>query len=208
MAKYTDPKCRLCRREGTKLYLKGERCFSPKCPIDKLGAQVPGMHGKKRSRGRLSGYGIQLREKQKAKRTYGVLENQFHGYYEEAIKSAQNTGEVLMQLLESRLDNIVYRLGFTTSRSLARQLVTHGHVTVDGKKVDIPSFLTKPGQTISLTSKGAEFNFVADNLKDEKNKPAAWLSRKASVGKIDRLPTRDEIGSELKENLIIEFYSR
>lgn len=208
MAKYTDPKCRLCRREGVKLYLKGERCFSPKCPIDKQGAQVPGMHGKKRSRRRLSGYGIQLREKQKAKRTYGVLENQFHGYYEEAIKSAQNTGEVLMQLLESRLDNVVYRLGFTISRSLARQLVTHGNVTVDGKKVDIPSFITKPGQTISLSAKGAEFNFVSENIKDEKNRPAPWLSRKAIVGKIDRLPTREEIGSDLKENLIIEFYSR
>ena len=116
MAKYIDPKCRLCRREGVKLYLKGERCFSPKCPIEKKGAQIPGQHGKKRSHGRISGYGIQLREKQKAKRTYGVLESQFHKYYEIAIKSSQNTGEVLMQHLESRLDNIVYRLGFVTSR--------------------------------------------------------------------------------------------
>lgn len=207
MAKYTDPKCRLCRREGVKLYLKGARCFTAKCPIEKRGAQLPGMHGKKRSRGRLSGYGIQLREKQKCKRSYGVLEGQFHGYYEEAIKSSQNTGEVLMQLLESRLDNIVYRLGFTQSRSLARQLVTHGHVLVNGKKVDVPSFLTKPGQTISLTTKGAQFDFVAPNL-NEKNKPAQWLSRKDAEGKIDRLPTRDEIGSDIKENLIIEYYSR
>jgi small subunit ribosomal protein S4 len=136
MAKYIDPKCRLCRREGVKLYLKGERCFSPKCPIEKRGAQIPGQHGKKRSHGRISGYGIQLREKQKAKRSYGVLENQFHRYYELAIKSSQNTGEVLMQLLESRLDNIIFRLGFVTSRSFARQLVTHGNVKVDGKKVD------------------------------------------------------------------------
>lgn len=207
MAKYTDPKCRLCRREGVKLYLKGARCFTAKCPIEKRGAQLPGMHGKKRVRGRISGYGIQLREKQKAKRTYGVLEGQFRNYYESAIKSSQNTGEVLMQLLESRLDNIVYRLGFTASRSLARQLVTHGHVTVNGEKVDIPSFLTKPGQAISLSANGAKFDFVAPNL-DDKNRPAAWLSRKGVEGKIDRLPTRDEIGSDIKENLIIEFYSR
>lgn len=207
MARYTDPKCRLCRREGVKLYLKGARCFSPKCPIEKRGGQVPGQHGKRRSRSRLSGFGIQLREKQKAKRTYGVLEGQFHRYYVTSLKSPQNTGEVLMQTLESRLDNIVYRLGFTISRSLARQLVTHGNVLVDGKKVDIPSYLTRPGQTVSLTDTGAKMEFVAPNLTD-KNQPAKWLERKGSVGKIDRLPTRDEIGSDIKENLIIEFYSR
>jgi len=207
MAKYIDPKCRLCRREGVKLYLKGARCFTPKCPIEKRGAQMPGQHGKKRSRGRISGYGIQLREKQKCKRTYGILEGQFHNYYVLSLKSPQNTGEVLMQTLESRLDNVVYRLGFTISRSLARQLVTHGHLKVNDKKVDIVSYLTKPGDTISLTPEGAKMNFVADNLND-KNLPAKWMSRKATVGKIDRLPTRDEIGSDIKENLIIEFYSR
>lgn len=207
MAKYIDPKCRLCRREGVKLYLKGERCFSPKCPIDKKGAQIPGQHGKKRTHGRLSGYGIQLREKQKAKRTYGVLEGQFHKYYETAIKSAQNSGEVLMQLLESRLDNMVYRFGFVASRSLARQLITHGNVKIDGKKVDIPSFQTKPGQTVSLSEKATKFTFVAPNL-NEKSVPAKWLSRKGAEGKVDRYPTRDEIGSDLKENLIIEYYSR
>jgi len=207
MAKYIDPKCRLCRREGVKLYLKGERCFSPKCPIEKKGAQIPGQHGKKRSHGRLSGYGIQLREKQKAKRSYGVLENQFHSYYETAIKSAQNTGEVLMQLLESRLDNIIFRLGFVTSRSLARQLVTHGNVSVDGKRVDIASYITKPGQTIKLSEKATKFAFVSPNL-TEKNVSAKWLSKKGAEGKIDRLPTRDEIGSDIKENLIIEYYSR
>ncbi len=207
MAKYTDPKCRLCRREGEKLYLKGARCLSPKCPIDKKGAQIPGQHGKKRARGRISGYGIQLREKQKAKRTYGVLENQFHAYYEVAIASKGNTSEVLMQYLESRLDNIVYRLGFVISRSLARQLVTHGNILVDGRKVDVPSFQTKPGMIISLPEKAAKFDFVAPNL-NEKNAPAKWLSRVGTQGKIDRLPTRDEIGSNIKENLIIEFYSR
>jgi len=207
MAKYIDPKCRLCRREGVKLYLKGARCFSPKCPIDKKGAQIPGQHGKKRTHGRLSGYGIQLREKQKCKRTYGILEQQFHSYYEIAIKSSGNTAEVLMQLLESRLDNVAFRLGFVTSRSFARQLVTHGHVLVNGKKVDVPSFQTKPGMLITLTEAASKFNFVAPNL-NEKNVPAKWLSRQGITGKIDRLPTRDEIGSDIKENLIIEYYSR
>lgn len=207
MAKYTDPKCRLCRREGEKLYLKGARCLSPKCPIDKKGAQVPGQHGKKRAHGRLSGYGTQLREKQKAKRTYAVLESQFKGYYEQALKSSSNTGEVLMQLLESRLDNVCYRLGFVESRSLARQLVTHGNVLVNGKRVDVPSFQTKPGMVISLPEKAAKFDFVAKNL-TEKNLPAKWMSRTGTTGKIERMPTRDEIGSDIKENLIVEFYSR
>ncbi len=207
MAKYTDAKCRLCRREGTKLYLKGARCLSPKCPIDKKGAQVPGQHGKRRVRGRMSGFGLQLREKQKAKRTYGVLEGQFHKYYDSAIKSTGNSSEVIMQLLESRLDNICYRLGFTASRSLARQLVTHGNVLVDGKKVDVPSFQTKPGMTISLPEKAAKFDFVAPNLND-KNQPSKWLSRKGTIGKVDRFPTADEINSDIKTNLIIEYYSR
>ena len=207
MAKYIDPKCRLCRREGVKLYLKGERCFSPKCSIEKKGAQIPGQHGKKRTHGRISGYGTQLREKQKAKRTYGVLEGQFRGYYETAIKSSQNTGEVLMQLLESRLDNVVFRLGFVISRSLARQLVTHGNIKVDGKRVDIASYTTKPGQKISIFEKATKFVFVAPNL-TEKSVPAKWLSRKGSEGTVDRLPTREEIGSDIKENLIIEYYSR
>lgn len=207
MAKYTDPKCRLCRREGTKLYLKGARCLSPKCPIDKKGAQVPGQHGKKRAKGRLSGFGIQLREKQKAKRTYSVLESQFHGYYEQALRSSANTSEVLLQLLESRLDNVCYRLGFVASRSLARQLVTHGNVLVNGKKVDVPSFQTKPGMVISLPEKATKFDFVAPNLND-KNQPSKWMSRTGTSGKIDRMPTSDEIGSDIKANLIIEFYSR
>ncbi len=206
MAKYTDPKCRLCRREGTKLYLKGARCLSPKCPIDKKGAQVPGMHGKKRARGRISGFGTQLREKQKAKRTYSVLEGQFHNYYDLAIKSSANSSEVLMQLLESRLDNVCYRMGFVMSRSLARQLVTHGNVLVDGKKVDVPSFQTKPGMVISLPERVAKFDFISEL--NDKNIPAKWMSRKGTIGKIDRLPTADEIGSEIKTNLIIEYYSR
>ena len=207
MAKYTDPKCRLCRREGTKLYLKGARCLSPKCPLEKKGAQVPGQHGKKRARGRLSGFGQQLREKQKAKRSYGVLEGQFHRYYEEAVRSTGNSSEVLLQLLESRLDNTCYRLGFVASRSLARQLVTHGNILVNGKKVDVPSFQTKPGMVISLPEKATKFDFVAPNLND-KNVPAKWLTRKGAEGKVERFPTADEIGSDIKASLIIEYYSR
>lgn len=208
MAKYTDAKCRLCRREGVKLFLKGARCYSPKCPIEKRGGQIPGQHGKKQGRPRLSGFGIQLREKQKAKRFYGILETQFHRYYEEAIKSRQNTGEVLMRLLETRLDNLVYRLGLTLSRSLARQLVTHGNVLVNGKKIDVPSYSVKPGQIIAVSPRGAKINFVIEAQKVEDVVLPGWLSRKAVVGKLERFPSRDEINSEIKENLIIEFYSR
>lgn len=208
MAKYTDAKCRLCRREGVKLFLKGARCYSPKCPIERRGGQIPGQHGKKQGRPRLSGFGIQLREKQKAKRFYGILETQFHRYYEEAIKSRQNTGEVLMRLLETRLDNLVYRLGLTLSRSLARQLVTHGNVLVDGKKIDVPSYSVKPGQVIAVSPRGAKINFVIEAQKVEDVVLPSWLSRKAVVGKLEHYPSRDEISSDIKENLIIEFYSR
>lgn len=207
MAKYIDAKCRLCRREGVKLFLKGARCYSPKCPIEKRGGQIPGQHGKKMGRPRLSGFGIQLREKQKTKRLYGVLETQLHRYYDESIKSAQNTGEVLMQLLETRLDNLVYRLGLTGSRSLARQLVTHGNVLVNGKKIDVPSYGVKPGEVVSVSPRGAKINFVIEALKVEGKLPG-WLSRKDVIGKLERFPARDEIAADVKENLIIEFYSR
>ncbi len=207
MAKYTDAKCRLCRREGVKLFLKGARCYSPKCPIEKRGGQIPGQHGKKMGRPRLSGFGIQLREKQKTKRFYGVLETQLHRYYDESIKSSQNTGEVLLQLLETRLDNLVYRLGLTGSRSLARQLVTHGNVLVNGKKIDVPSYGVKPGQVVAVSPRGAKINFVVEALKAE-NKLPGWLSKKDVIGKMERYPSRDEMPSDIKENLIIEFYSR
>jgi len=164
MAKYTAAKCRLCRREGVKLFLKGARCYSPKCPIEKRGGQVPGQHGKKMGRPRLSGFGIQLREKQKAKRFYGVLETQLHRYYDESIKSSQNTGEVLMQLLETRLDNLVYRLGLTGSRSLARQLVSHGNVLVDGQKIDVPSYAVKPGQVVAVIAQGEAADASLEDL--------------------------------------------
>ena len=207
MARYLDSKCRLCRREGTKLFLKGERCFSPKCPLEKKGAVAPGQHGLKMRR-RLSEYGVQLREKQKAKRTYGVLERQFRRYFKKAFKKRGVTGEALLQLLEPRLDNVVYRLGFVPSRSVARQLVRHGHILVDGKKVDIPSYQVKPGQVINLNPKAMKMEVVKKSLAEKKKEIPSWLQKKAAVGKIIRLPTREEIGADIAEQLIVEYYSR
>jgi small subunit ribosomal protein S4 len=207
MARYTDPKCRLCRREGVKLFLKGERCFSLKCPIEKKGAVPPGQHGLKSGR-RLSDFGKQLREKQKAKRLYGILERQFKNYFEKASKAKGNTGELLLQFLELRLDNLVYRLGLVSSRSIARQLINHGHVLVDGKKITIPSYQVKTGQVVSLGTKGLKINHVQEALKDRGFRTPKWLSRKAAVGKIERLPKREEIEVDINQDLIVEFYSR
>lgn len=207
MARYKDAKCRLCRREGVKLFLKGARCFSPKCPIERRGGVPPGQQGQRRLR-RLSEFGVQLREKQKAKRLYGVLERQFRRYYEQAAKVREATGEALLQLLEARLDNVVYRLGFALSRGIARQLVNHGHILVDGKKVNIPSYRVKTGQTISLTSKGLTIDQVKMALAEKDRMIPAWLKRKAAVGKVVRLPKREEIDANINENLIVEFYSR
>lgn len=207
MARYLGAKCRLCRREGSKLFLKGERCYSPQCPLEKKGPVPPGQHGAKRQR-RLSNYGQQLREKQKVKRLYGVLERQFKKYFRQAFKSKGETGKVLLEILESRLDNIVYRLGLSPSRSVARQLVSHGHVLVDNQKVNVPSFLVKPGQTVSLDSRGLKVPSVKAVLADKTQKVPAWLQRQAAIGKIKRLPERKEMPSEIDENLIVEFYSR
>lgn len=207
MARRLDSKCRLCRREGVKLFLKGERCLTPKCPLEKKGAVAPGQHGLKMRR-RLSEYGVQLREKQKAKRTYGVLERQFRRYFKKAFKKRGVTGEALLQLLESRLDNVVYRLGFVPSRSVARQLVHHGHILVDGKKVDIPSYQVKPGQVINLNPKVMKMEVVKKSLAEKKKEIPSWLQKKAAVGKIIRLPTREEIGADIAEQLIVEYYSR
>jgi small subunit ribosomal protein S4 len=207
MARYTGAKCRLCRREKTKLFLKGERCYSSKCPIERKGALVPGQHGQKK-RYRMTDYGRQLREKQKTKRIYGVLEKQFKNYYQKAAKDKETTGEKLLFFLERRLDNIVYRLGFVPSRSVARQLVTHGHVLVDGKKVDIASYQVRPGQVVTLGPKGLKMALVKKSLADKDRKMPAWLKRKAAVGKIVRSPEREEIDSEIDEHLIVEFYSR
>ncbi len=207
MARYTDAKCRLCRREGVKLFLKGERCYSPKCPIERKGAVPPGQHGPRRRR-RVSEYGQQLREKQKAKRLYGVLERQFRRYLDKAAKNPQATGEVLFQFLESRLDNIVYRLGLTPSRSVARQLVCHGHVYVNAKRVNIASYQVKPEDTIRLGDKGMKIVAVEKNWADRAKNTPKWLQRKGPVGKMVRLPKKDEMESAIDDKLIVEYYSR
>ena len=207
MARYTDAKCRLCRREGVKLFLKGERCYSPKCPIERKGAVAPGQHGQKR-RVRLSDYGRQLREKQKAKRLYGVLERQFKNYFQKAAKIKGETGAVILQLLERRLDNVVFRFGFVPSRSVARQLISHGHVLVDGRRVNIPSYQLKPGQMVTLSPQGLKIDLVKKAITEKERKLPAWLKKRAAVGKIDHLPKRDEIDADVDEHLIIEYYSR
>jgi len=207
MARLVDVKCRRCRREGVKLFLKGERCYSAKCPIDKKGAVPPGEHGAKRRR-RPSDYGLQLREKQKVKRLYGVLERQFRRYFNQARKVKAMTGEVLLQLLETRLDNVTYRLGLAASRSISRQLVSHGFIQVNGKKVNIPSYQARPGDVISLVPAGLNLSRVKESLADKDRKVSSWLQRKAVIGKILRLPKREEIEADIDENLIVEYYSR
>jgi len=206
MSRYIGPKCRLCRREKMKLFLKGEHC-STKCPIEKKGAIPPGQHGLKSSTRRSSDYGRQLREKQKVKRIYGLSEKQLKNYFQKAFKLKQATTEALLQMLESRLDNVVYRLGFAPARSLARQLVLHRHILVDGKKVNVPSYQLKPEQTISLGTKALALDTVKKSLA-EKNKIADWLKKKAAVGQVIRMPRRDEIESDIDDQLIVEYYSR
>lgn len=208
MARYTGPVCRLCRREGRKLYLKGERCDSPKCAINKRNFP-PGQHGLRRSK--TSPYGLQLREKQRAKRIYGVLERQFRRYFEIADSFRGVTGTNLMQLLERRLDNIVFRMGLAASRNAARQLVRHGGVMVDGRKVDIPSFLVRVGQEISLDEKSRNQVGVKQALDNmDKRGRLAWLefSRENMSGKILSIPAREDIPTEIDEQLIVELYSK
>jgi small subunit ribosomal protein S4 len=208
MARYTGPVCRLCRREGVKLYLKGERCFSQKCAIDRR-AFAPGQHGQGRRKS--SEYGLQLREKQKARRFYGVLEKQFEAYYEEAARRQGVTGENLLQILESRLDNVVYRLGFAASRAEARQLVRHGHFNVNGRRVDIPSYMVKPGDVITLREKSQQLTRFKELLEGAEGKTVGgWLERdlEAKSGKMVRLPAREEIDVPVQEQLIVEHYSR
>lgn len=202
MARYTGSIHKLCRREGVRL------CNAKKCPLDKKGAQPPGQHGKK-YQGRLSDYGHQLREKQKVKRVYGVLEKQFKRYYKKALKNPANTGLKLLQILESRLDNVVFRANLAPTRRMARQLVAHGHVMVDGKKVDIPSYQVKPDHVVSVKNKVLNIPAVKDLQEDkEKLKSPSWLHRKATNVKILSLPKREEIANHIDEQLIIEYYSR
>lgn len=209
MARYTDSVCRQCRREGAKLFLKGDRCYSDKCAVTKRHTP-PGQHGQARAR-KQSEYGIQLREKQKCRRAYGVLESQFRKYYEMAANMRGVTGENMLCLLERRLDNVVYRLGLADSRPMARQLVTHGHILIDGKKVDIPSFLVRPGMVITVRSGSRDIANIKDLREQGANKPIPkWLELDAEnlTAKILAMPQRDDIDLTIEEHLIVEFYSR
>ena len=208
MARYTDAVCRLCRRENQKLFLKGDRCYTDKCAADRR-AYPPGQHGQGRTK--TSEYGLQLREKQKAKRFYGLLESQFRGYFDMAQKRQGKTGENLLAILESRLDNTVYRLGFAMSRAEARQLVLHGHFLVNGRKVNIPSFLVKPGMIISLKESSRSLDkFKATIEANASRQPPGWLEYDASalVAKVTAVPTREDISIPIQEQLIVELYSK
>jgi small subunit ribosomal protein S4 len=211
MGRQIDPVCRLCRREGIKLYLKGTRCDSPKCAIDRRNVP-PGMHGYRR--GKPSEYGIRLREKQKLKRFYGVFERQFRRYFELASRSPENTGEVLLTILERRLDNIVHRLGFASSRAAARQLVSHGHVLLNGRMANIPSMLVKAGDTITIKNRPRTLQLVKLNLQENPPPVPDYLERSETEppeGKMLRLPTRGDVDpriQDIQENLIIEVSSR
>ncbi len=208
MARYTDAVCKLCRREGVKLFLKGERCLSEKCPLEKR-PFPPGEHGRKMQRE--TSYGVQLREKQKAKRIYGVLENQFRKYYEKAAKQKGKTGENLLRMLETRFDNVIFRMGFAFSRREARQLITHRHFKINDRTVNIPSYSLKPGDSISLSERGKKCARIKECI-ESANKPAlpAWLevNYETMTGKVIALPQRGDIDFMIKEQLIVELYSK
>jgi len=208
VARYTGPVCKLCRREKTKLFLKGTRCESPKCPIEK-GRPPPGEHG--RGRVRESEYLLQLREKQKAKRFYGMLEKQFRGYYTEAARSKGVTGEELMRICESRLDNVVYRSGLAMNRSMGRQLVTHGHFEVNGRKVNIPSFRVKPGDVVEVRGRSKSIGRIVENASYAAGRVIPdWLASDLKQLKVEvrALPERDQIDAPVQEQLIVEYYSK
>ena len=217
MARYTKAVCRLCRREGQKLFLKGDKCYTEKCAVvessqpDKFKCRPypPGQHGQGRSKN--SEYGLQLREKQKAKRYYGLLESQFRSYFEMASKHPGQTGENLLSILETRLDNVVYRLGFAMSRAEARQLVTHSHFTVDGKKVNIPSFLVKPGMVVALKDTSRSIEKIKNNVEANAfRQPPKWLEMDAAnmAAKVVAHPVREDIDLPIEEHLIVELYSK
>lgn len=208
MARYTEAVCRLCRREGQKLFLKGDKCYTQKCAME-CRPYPPGQHGQGRSK--TSEYGMQQREKQKARRYYGVLENQFRKYFEMASKRQGQTGENLLSILESRLDNTIYRLGFAMSRAEARQLVGHGHFTVNGKKVNIPSFLVKPGMVISLKESSRSLEKIKGNVEANAfRQPPKWLEYDANnmVAKVVAAPAKEDIDLPIEEHLIVELYSK
>ncbi|MGN1080526.1 MAG: 30S ribosomal protein S4 [Acutalibacteraceae bacterium] len=208
MARYTGAVCKLCRREGKKLFLKGERCYSDKCSVGRR-AYAPGQHGQ--SRKKASEYGLQLRTKQTARRYYGVQEKQFHHYFEMAERKTGITGENLLKILESRLDNVVYRLGWASSRAESRQLVLHGHFTVNGKKVNIPSYLLKAGDVVAICEKSRSLESIKGIVEKNSGRPVpTWLDRNKDTneGKVINLPNREDIDVPVEEHLIVEFYSK
>ncbi len=208
MARYTGAVCRLCRREGAKLFLKGDRCFSEKCSVERR-AYAPGQHGQGRQR--FSDYGLQLREKQKVKRMYGLMENQFRRTFKRAAQLKGRTGDNLLLLLETRLDNVVYRLGFTTSRAEARQLIRHGHFSINGHKATIPSMLVKAGDAVSLRERSKKVERITGAIEalEERSVPQ-WLEidKAETAGTVKALPTREDITHPIQEQLIVELYSR
>ncbi len=210
MARYRGPVCRLCRREGAKLFLKGDRCNSPKCAIEKRNF-APGAHGKSR-RSRVQGYGLQLREKQKAKRAYGLLERQFRLYFERAERERAVTGTALLQLLERRLDNVVYRLGYAPSRPAARLFVRHGHIDVNGRRVNIPSFIVDQGDVVRIRERTRKKDFFKAIMESLEARPAPdWLQRNAedaATGVVTTLPTGEDPQLKIRDQLIVELYSR
>lgn len=208
MARYTGAVCKLCRREGKKLFLKGDRCYTGKCALERR-AYAPGQHGQGRKKN--SEYGLQLRAKQQARRYYGIQEGQFHKYFIMAEKKVGVTGENLLQICESRLDNVVYTLGWASSRAEARQLVTHAHYLVNGNKVDIPSYLLKVGDVVSIKSKSRDSEKIKAVVENNASRPVpAWLdlNRETLEAKVVALPTRDQIAADVEEHLIVEFYSK
>jgi small subunit ribosomal protein S4 len=208
MAVYSGPVCRLCRRDGVKLFLKGERCYTSKCAIERR-KYPPGQHGQRQRK--LADYGIQLREKQKLKRIYRVLERQFSNYFKEAVRRKGVTGEILLQLLELRLDNVVYRMGFGLSRRQARQIVNHGHFTVNGRKVNIPSYQVRPGDTVAVAQGSKTAGSIVEALAATGGRRVPeWLTLdvNAMSGQVVAVPTREQIDTQVNEALIVEFYSR
>jgi len=207
MGRYTGPACRLCRREGMKLFLKGDRCRMAKCPID-TGRPAPGMHGARPSK--KSDYGVQLREKQRLRRFYGLQEGQFKLFFQRALRKRGVTGEMLLQLLEMRLDNLVFRLGFASSRRNARQLVLHSHVRVNGRRADVPSMTLKVGDRIEVKGRKQSQDAIRKVLDAQSRELSAWLSldKDALKGEVLRIPSRDEIAPFVNEQLIVELYSK
>lgn len=210
MARYTGPACRLCRREGTKLFLKGEKCYSDKCPQTKRGT-APGQHGAGAGRKRVKEYGLQLREKQKARRYYGILEKQFKNYFAMADKKEGQTGENLLALIERRFDNVVYRMGMANSRKEARQLVLHGHFRINGKKADIPSMLIKAGDVITLrdeSRKSEKFKMLIEDIAGKTIPKWLEVDKETITAKVVALPEREDVDFPIEEHLIVELYSK